>query len=76
MNEKWVDKLTECILNGGTQKDVASIYATAMLDGQQKRILDPRIDWPKINKIIINRWSVSGLSRVKEMAWKQIEETE
>ena len=29
-----------------------------------------KIDWKKINKAIIKRWSKSGLLRVKEMAWK------
>ena len=29
------------------------------------------IDWKKINKAIIKRWSKSGLLRVKKMAWKQ-----
>lgn len=30
----------------------------------------------KLNRIIINRWSLSGLTYVKERAWKVLEELE
>ena len=31
------------------------------------------IDIPKINKAIINRWSMSGLKYIKDKAWKKFE---
>lgn len=49
------------------QKDIAKEYIIATrlyIDG-----LD--LNWPVINRAIIDRWSRSGLERVKEMAWKQ-----
>ena len=26
-------------------------------------------DWESVNRAIIKRWSISGLKRIKEMAW-------
>lgn len=45
-----------------TQKDVAQSYSLAMDSGES-------IDWAKVNAAIVTRWSVSGLNRVKNMAW-------
>lgn len=50
------------IKQGCTQKQIAQSYALAL------RSSCPT-DWPKVNKMIIERWSVSGLSRIKRMAW-------
>ena len=44
------------------QRDIAQSYALAMASGED-------IDWQRVNKAIIERWSKSGLTRVKEMAW-------
>ncbi len=43
------------------QLDVAQSYALTMESGEQ-------VDWAKINKAIMDRWSKSGLIRIKEMA--------
>lgn len=32
------------------------------------------VDWEKVNKAIINRWSLSGLKYIKRKAWQWIEE--
>ena len=45
-----------------TQRDIAQTYALAIKSPED-------IDWAKINKAIIERWSLSGLKRIKEMAW-------
>ena len=45
------------------QSDVAKTYALAIISQED-------IDWKKINQEIMNRWSKSGLARVKRMAWK------
>ncbi len=58
----------ECeIAQGATQKDVADTYALAILDGEAT-------DVPRMNKAIIERWSMAGLERVKAMAWKKVYE--
>ena len=44
------------------QRDVAATYALAMST--------PGVDWKRVNKAIIERWSLAGLQRVKTMAWK------
>ena len=46
------------------QKDIAQTYALAMISSEE-----PRIDWLKVNRAIIQRWSKSGLERIKNMAW-------
>ena len=30
---------------------------------------EPQPDWPRINKAIKERWSMSGLLRIKRLAW-------
>ena len=44
------------------QRGIAQTYALAM------RSSEP-VDWPTVNAAIIDRWSVSGLYRIKRMAW-------
>ena len=45
-----------------TQKDIAQTYRLALRSSED-------IDWGKINKAIVKRWSLSGLKRIKETAW-------
>lgn len=49
-----------------TQADVAREYADLILLGNT--------DWLALNTAIKSRWSVSGLVRVKTMAWKIVEQ--
>lgn len=44
------------------QKDVAQTYALCMRSSES-------VDWSKVNDSIIKRWSVSGLNKIKDMAW-------
>ncbi len=44
------------------QKDIALTYRLSIMSS------DPT-DYFKVNQAIIERWSVSGLTRIKEMAW-------
>lgn len=53
------------------QKDIANTYALSIISEQKS---DEEIDWKKVNKAIIERWSKSGLNCIKEMAWKIIKE--
>lgn len=50
------------IKQGGTQTDIAKTYYFAIKSSVN-------VDWKRINKAIIERWSISGLNRVKTMAW-------
>lgn len=45
-----------------TQKQIAQTYALALKSSW-------RTDWKRVNQMIIDRWSVSGLNRIKKMAW-------
>ncbi len=45
-----------------TQKSLASTYRLALRSGEE-------INWGIVNRAIIKRWSLSGLKRVKKMAW-------
>lgn len=50
------------IADGMTQKEIAKTYALAM------RVRSSPVDWARINNAIIDRWSRSGLERVKKLA--------
>ena len=56
------------IEEGHTQKSISVTYAFCIRDHRDA------VDWHKINKAVVSRWSRSGLLRVKRMAWKLIEE--
>jgi len=43
------------------QRQIAQTYALALGSSYPT-------DWKKVNDMIIERWSVSGLTRIKEMA--------
>jgi len=44
------------------QRDVAKTYALSMRSSE-------KVNWARVNLAIIERWSRSGLERVKKMAW-------
>ena len=49
-----------------TRDDVAQTYALALLDMES-------VDWPAVNRAIIERWSPSALGYVKDRAWELVE---
>jgi hypothetical protein len=59
------DVILRSIEARATQKQVATLYAMAMKSEFEK---SDTLDWPTINRAIIERWSMSGLERVKKMA--------
>lgn len=50
------------IKNGLRQKQIAQTYALALRSSWPT-------DWAKVNQMIVDRWSESGLERIKKMAW-------
>ncbi len=59
------DKIIEAIRNKKTrQNDIAELYADLIIMEQSKNI----IDWKKVNSVIRNRWSFSGVGRIKRIA--------
>jgi hypothetical protein len=60
-----------------TRADMAEMYADAICadevarrDGRQERV-----DFAAVNAAILRRWTVSGLTWIKELAWKRARET-
>jgi hypothetical protein len=47
------------------RRDVALTYGLAMRGSKD------RVDWPKVNQAILERWSLAGLEWIKAFAWKQ-----
>ena len=45
------------------QKDIALTYMLALRSSD-------KTDWKLVNEAIIKRWSMAGLKRIKDMAWK------
>ena len=50
------------IKQGCNQKQIAQSYALALRSSWPT-------DWKVVNEAIIERWSFSGLNRIKNMAW-------
>jgi len=50
------------IEQGCTQKQIAMTYGLALRSSWPTA-------WAKVNKMILKRWSMSGLERIKKMAW-------
>ena len=51
-----------------TRKEMAEVYAKAI------QIEVGYIDWPILNRAIMDRWSRSGLRFIKERAWRIVEQ--
>ena len=47
-----------------TQAEVAGYYASLIVAGNK--------EWTGLNMAIKSHWSLSGLKRVKSMAWKRV----
>ena len=61
--------LNEIAMKEIKRDSLALTYSMAIVSSEQNII-----DWGKINKAIIERWSFSGLEYIKNKAWKLIEE--
>lgn len=60
------DTICDEIAAGFTQRQIALTYAMA-IKSQAQRADKP--DWPKINQAIISKWKMSGLERIKKLAF-------
>jgi hypothetical protein len=58
--------LAELAMEECKQRHIAETYALAIASSED-------VDWKTVNKAIADRWSRSGLERVKKMAWKKID---
>ena len=54
------------IAKGLTQRDIALSYALAIKSQAQEA---DRPDWGRINRAIVDRWSMAGLERIKKAAF-------
>jgi len=69
MHDPQRQLLAELTWPGITQRSVAITYAFAIAQ------LGSRADWPGINSAITAKWKgKTALKRIKELAWKQVEE--
>ena len=50
------------IQQGLNQKQIAQTYALGLRSSWPT-------DWGKVNRMIVERWSTTGLVRIKKMAW-------
>jgi len=48
-----------------TRRQVALTYGLAVRGDQS------RVDWPRVNRAIVARWSPSTLEWIKKFAWRQ-----
>jgi len=55
------------------RRDVALTYAFGVRQTGAVYGTTEQIDWPKVNRAIIDRWSLSALKWIKEEAWAYVE---
>lgn len=60
------------IAAGMKQTDIALTYALAMRSAAAGVW---EADWPRVNRAILNRWSMAGLERVKKLAHQHFRQT-
>lgn len=58
------------INDGRKQADIVTTYAWAILNEERGET----VDWRRMNDAIVKRWSMSGLNRIKTLAWKKVEQ--
>ena len=56
--------LREIGMKEAKRLDIAKTYSLAMKSSEVNKI-----NWGRVNKAIIERWSLSGLKWIKEKAW-------
>ncbi len=56
--------LQEISMKEMKRKDIAKTYALALKSSEFDQI-----DWGKVNRAIIARWSMSALTYIKDQAW-------
>lgn len=49
-----------------TRASLAPTYAMAIRSGEA-------VDWRKVNRAIMDRWSLSALTYIKTKAWRKVE---
>ena len=62
------NQIMQEIEEGHTQDSIALTYAFCIRDHRYS------VDWKKINRAIINRWSKHAMIHIKQTAWKLVEE--
>lgn len=72
MPDRYARLVIGDVAGGMPQQIVAISYATAIL-AAAKGFED--VDWTAVNRVIIDRWSLSGLDRIKHKAWKLANDT-
>jgi hypothetical protein len=68
--DKWEDEFVEFLQDQAFYQEAAAKEYSALIFANH--VLGNEIDWTKINNSIINRWSKSGLERIKSAAWKEL----
>ena len=57
----------------GNHKNKRNYIAQVYQEGIYLSAIDSeKINWTKINKTIIQRWSILGLKYIKKLAWRQL----
>lgn len=65
MEESLIKKIKD---KGNSINDVIKAYAETLM-------IDPKLDWGRINDVIVKRWSKNALGVIKRKVWKIVVET-
>lgn len=59
--------LAEMARKGSTRDSIAAIYRQGIIDHHWGDF----VDWPTVNKALLTRYTISGLTYIKAQAWKR-----
>jgi hypothetical protein len=68
--DKWEDEFAISLQDQAFYQEAAAKEYSALIFAS--RVLGNEINWTKVNRAIIDRWSRSGLERIKSAAWKKL----
>lgn len=63
--------LTEIARKGSTRESIAAIYRDGIRANLQQQPPD-FVDWPTVNKSLLDRYTWSGVAYIKALAWKTV----
>jgi hypothetical protein len=66
-----VEKFAELIQSPLCKQVNAALLYSELIDKEQRKI--GQVDWTVINRLVVDKWSVSGLEKIKIMAWQLVE---
>lgn len=63
--------LAEIARSGSTRESIARIYRSGIMECQEYGFTYGVVDWPRVNRALLKRYTPSGLLYIKTLAWSR-----